>query len=107
MLSDSDQVLTLHHAARKCPGHHVLKPDIVWQRPKQGDAIPEKYRNAGNDHALDKAGPDRSKIIEALRSTKHQGLLGLTTFDEKGDTLNKIITMTRAQAKDRTFPAVN
>ena len=57
--------------------------------------------------ALDKAGPDKAKVIEALRQTKHTGLLGTTEFDEKGDTLNKIITMTQARAKDRTFPAVN
>ena len=57
--------------------------------------------------ALDKSGPDNAKLIEELRKTNHNGLLGTTTFDEKGDTLNKIITMTRAQAKDRTFPTAN
>jgi branched-chain amino acid transport system substrate-binding protein len=57
--------------------------------------------------ALEKAGPERTKVIEALRETKHAGLLGTTRFDEKGDTMNKIITMTRAQASDRSFPAVN
>lgn len=57
--------------------------------------------------ALEKAGPDRARLVEALRATKYEGLLGTTTFDEKGDTLNKVITMTRAKAKDRSFPAVN
>jgi branched-chain amino acid transport system substrate-binding protein len=57
--------------------------------------------------AMEKVGPDRIKLIEALRSLKHEGLLGLTSFDEKGDTLNKVITMTQAQAKDRSFPTVN
>lgn len=57
--------------------------------------------------AIEKAGaPDRAKVTEALRATKHQGIVGLTTFDEKGDTLNKTITMTRANAKERSFPAV-
>lgn len=56
--------------------------------------------------AIEKVGPDKVKLIEAIRQTKHSGLLGTTTFDEKGDTLNKIITMTVASAKDRTFPAV-
>ncbi|MBI4051538.1 MAG: branched-chain amino acid ABC transporter substrate-binding protein [Elusimicrobia bacterium] len=46
----------------------------------------------------------RAALIEKLRKTKYSGLLGLTTFDEKGDTLNKIITMTQARFKDRSFP---
>lgn len=56
--------------------------------------------------ALAKVGADRAKLIEALRRTKHDGIVGTTQFDEKGDTLNKTITMTRADAKTRTFPAV-
>jgi branched-chain amino acid transport system substrate-binding protein len=56
--------------------------------------------------ALAKTGPDRAKLVEALRQTKHEGVLGTTRFDEKGDTLNKIVTMTQAVAKDRTFPVV-
>ncbi len=56
--------------------------------------------------ALAKVGPDRAKVIEALHQTKHEGIVGTTVFDEKGDTLNKKITMTRADAKTRTFPAV-
>lgn len=56
--------------------------------------------------ALAKAGPDRAKLLDALRQTKHAGIVGTTVFDEKGDTLNKTITMTRADAKSRSFPAV-
>ena len=56
--------------------------------------------------ALAKVGPDRAKLIEALRRIKYSGLLGTTVFDEKGDTTNKVITMTQARAKDRSFPAV-
>ncbi|MBI3288467.1 MAG: branched-chain amino acid ABC transporter substrate-binding protein [Elusimicrobia bacterium] len=57
--------------------------------------------------AMERAGgPDRAKIIEELRKTKYSGVLGLTTFDDKGDTLNKIVTMTRARAKDHSFPSV-
>jgi hypothetical protein len=41
-----------------------------------------------------------------LKKTSYTGVLGTTTFDDKGDTLNKIVTMTRARAKDRTFPSV-
>lgn len=43
--------------------------------------------------ALGKAGRDRRGIIEALRGMTYTGVLGTTTFDEKGDTLNKTITV--------------
>jgi branched-chain amino acid transport system substrate-binding protein len=57
--------------------------------------------------ALERAGvPDREKVLEELPKTRYTGLLGLTTFDEKGDTLNKIVTITRAHAKDRSFSSV-
>lgn len=57
--------------------------------------------------AMERAGsPDRAKVIEELKKTKYTGVLGTTTFDDKGDTLNKIVTMTRARAKDRAFPSV-
>lgn len=54
--------------------------------------------------ALEKAGPsDKGRLLEALRATHYEGLLGLTTFDEKGDTNNKTITITRARFKDKAF----
>jgi branched-chain amino acid transport system substrate-binding protein len=57
--------------------------------------------------AMERAGsPDRAKVIDELKKTKYTGVLGTTTFDDKGDTLNKIVTMTRARAKDRAFPSV-
>lgn len=43
--------------------------------------------------AMEKAGPDKAKIIEALRGLSYTGVLGTTTFDEKGDTNNKTITL--------------
>jgi branched-chain amino acid transport system substrate-binding protein len=43
--------------------------------------------------ALAQVGPDRDKIIEYLHQVKHEGVLGTTSFDEKGDTLNKTITL--------------
>lgn len=49
---------------------------------------------------------DREKMIGELGKTHYTGLLGLTTFDEKGDTLNKIITITKAHPKDRSFEAM-
>ncbi|MBI4371363.1 MAG: branched-chain amino acid ABC transporter substrate-binding protein [Elusimicrobia bacterium] len=56
--------------------------------------------------ALERSGPDRERVLAQLRQTRHQGVLGLTVFDEKGDTLNKIVSMTRARAKDRSFQMV-
>ncbi len=43
--------------------------------------------------ALKNVGPDRKKIIEYLHTVKYSGVLGETSFDEKGDTLNKKITL--------------
>ncbi len=58
--------------------------------------------------ALAQAGvpPDREKVLAALPGVRHKGILGETVFDDKGDTQNKIVTMTRARAKDRAFPSV-
>ncbi len=56
--------------------------------------------------ALAKSGPDREKLLAVLPTIRHKGILGETVFDDKGDTLNKIVTMTRAHAKDRSFPTV-
>lgn len=57
--------------------------------------------------AMERAGsPDREKVIAELKKTNYTGVLGTTTFDDKGDTLNKIVTMTRARASDKTFPSV-
>lgn len=43
--------------------------------------------------ALETAGPDRARLVDALRTTRYQGVLGETRFDEKGDTLNHTITL--------------
>jgi ABC-type branched-subunit amino acid transport system substrate-binding protein len=57
--------------------------------------------------AMERAGgPDREKVIEELKKTKHEGVLGTTVFDGKGDTTSKIVTMTRAAAKKRAFDSV-
>ncbi len=42
-------------------------------------------------------GPDREKILTALPHIKHEGVLGVTQFDRKGDTLNKTITIFQVQ----------
>ncbi len=49
--------------------------------------------------ALAQVGPDRAKLIQALHSIKHDGVLGVTAFDDKGDTLSKTITMTKVEKR--------
>ena len=57
--------------------------------------------------ALERAGePDREKVLAALPGVRYKGILGETIFDEKGDTLNHIVTMTRARWSDKGFPSV-
>lgn len=50
--------------------------------------------------------PDREKVLAALPGIHHKGILGETVFDANGDTTNRIVTMTRAHASDRSFPSV-
>lgn len=58
--------------------------------------------------ALERAGaPDREKVLAELPKIHYKGLLGETIFDEKGDTLNKIVTITQAHAKDRSFTSMH
>lgn len=47
--------------------------------------------------ALKSVGPDRKKIIQFLRTLSFNGVLGTTRFDEKGDTLNKTVTLFQVQ----------
>lgn len=51
--------------------------------------------------AIKNAGPDRKKIIDYLRTIKFNGVLGTTSFDEKGDTVNMAITL--FQVKNGAF----
>ena len=47
--------------------------------------------------ALKSVGPDRKKIIDYLHGIHFKGVLGETTFDEKGDTMNKTITLFKVE----------
>jgi branched-chain amino acid transport system substrate-binding protein len=51
-----------------------------------------------------KVGPDRDKIIAALPTVDYTGVLGETKFDDKGDTLNRTITL--FHVKDGKFQPV-
>jgi branched-chain amino acid transport system substrate-binding protein len=54
--------------------------------------------------AIKSAGPNRKKITDYLQHVKYDGVLGTTSFDEKGDTLNKTITL--FQVRDGKFQPV-
>lgn len=57
--------------------------------------------------ALARAGtPDREKVLAALPGVQYKGILGETKFDAKGDTTNRIVTMTRAHWSDKSFPSI-
>jgi branched-chain amino acid transport system substrate-binding protein len=56
--------------------------------------------------ALARSGPDRRALLDSIRQIHHHGILGVTTFDEKGDTTNRIITMMQARSADRSFVVV-
>ena len=43
--------------------------------------------------AIKTVGPDRAKVIKHLQGIKFEGVLGTTSFDEKGDTLNTTVTL--------------
>lgn len=48
---------------------------------------------------------DKEKIIDTVKGMKHKGILGETSFDEKGDTLNKIISV--YQVKEGKFVSLD
>ncbi|MBI3552696.1 MAG: branched-chain amino acid ABC transporter substrate-binding protein [Elusimicrobia bacterium] len=56
--------------------------------------------------SLRKSGPDRARLLEAIRSNSHETMLGDITFDSKGDTLKSLVTMTRADYKAKAFEPV-
>lgn len=56
--------------------------------------------------AFRKAGPSRAKVLEALRATDADTMLGVVRFDGKGDTLKSTITMTRANFGEKRFDTV-
>ncbi|MCR4293992.1 MAG: branched-chain amino acid ABC transporter substrate-binding protein [Elusimicrobia bacterium] len=54
--------------------------------------------------ALRKAGgPDRRKVLEAVRGTSRRTMVGNIVFDSKGDTLSGLVTMTRADFARKKF----
>jgi len=54
--------------------------------------------------ALRKAdGPERKKVLEAVRQTDMRAMIGDVVFDSKGDTLKGLVTMTKADFAHKKF----
>ena len=47
--------------------------------------------------AIEKTGKDPAQIVDYVSRAKFSGILGETTFDAKGDTLNKTISIYRVK----------
>ncbi|MBI5210558.1 MAG: branched-chain amino acid ABC transporter substrate-binding protein [Elusimicrobia bacterium] len=56
--------------------------------------------------AIARAGPERARIVEDIRTRPHQSLLGPMVFDAKGDSQNRTVTMTQARFKERVFDVI-
>ena len=80
-----------------------------WSHDSEGPRPFDHYGYEAAQIVLDglaTAGPDRARLVEAIHRTRHTGLLGVISFDEKGDVRDMTIAMTRARAADRSFPIV-
>ncbi len=56
--------------------------------------------------AFQNAGFDRTRMIENLRETEHDGIIGMIRFDDKGDNTNELVTIVRANYRKRKFEPV-
>lgn len=85
---------------------------IAAYRARWGGEAPRPFDHYGYEsariilEAVAAVGPDRARVLAAVRRTRQAGLLGAASFDEKGDVRGRRIAMTRARAADRSFPVV-
>ncbi len=56
--------------------------------------------------AFENSGFSREKMIETLRETAHDGIIGMIRFDEKGDNTNQLVTIVRASYRKKKFEPV-
>ncbi len=56
--------------------------------------------------ALKAAGPDRARLIRALRAARHESVMGPVEFDEKGDNRDQAVSVTRVNYAERRFEFV-
>lgn len=85
---------------------------ISAYRARWGGESPRPFDHYGYEaariilKAVAEVGPERARVLAAVRRSRHEGMLGVTSFDEKGDVRSRRIAMTRARASDRSFPLV-
>lgn len=94
----------------------AIKPGIPLDRIASGRKFVEEYRRAGYREpygaygpyaydatgiilqALRQVGPDRGKLVDAIRSIRYRGILGEITFDQEGQT--RLVAVTRYVVQD-------
>lgn len=97
-------------------GTLAIKPGVPLERIAAGRRFIEDYRAAGYREpygaygpyaydatnilleALRQVGPDRAKLVDAIRNIRHRGLLGEVTFDRDGQT--QLVAVTRYVVQD-------
>jgi branched-chain amino acid transport system substrate-binding protein len=94
-LPTAKQFVTDYKAKYKAEDYAIYGPTTYDAANIIIDAIAEVMN--GKDE-LDTAA--RKEIITAIGKTNHKGALGTTTFDEYGDTTNKILTMNKVEGAD-------
>lgn len=79
----------------------AAKEFIARYKVRYPDELVKSYDHYGYAAAsvilesIKAVGPDKQKIINYMHATEFDGVLGKTKFDEKGDTINKTITLFR------------
>ncbi|MCM2303631.1 MAG: branched-chain amino acid ABC transporter substrate-binding protein [Elusimicrobia bacterium] len=83
---------------------------VARYQQKYAGAVPRTFDHYGYEaarvalDALRKAGgPDRRKVLEAVRGTSRRTMVGNIVFDSKGDTLSGLVTMTKADFAGKKF----
>jgi branched-chain amino acid transport system substrate-binding protein len=56
--------------------------------------------------AFENSGFNHEKMIETLRATAHDGVIGMIRFDQKGDNTNQLVTIVRANYRKKKFEPV-
>jgi branched-chain amino acid transport system substrate-binding protein len=97
-------------------GTLAIKPGVPLERIATGRRFIEDYRAAGYREpygaygpyaydatnilleALRQVGPDRARLVDAIRNIRYRGLLGEVTFDREGQT--RLVAVTRYVVQD-------
>jgi len=102
--------------AAAAEGTLAIKPGVPLERIPTGRRFIEEYRRAGYREpygaygpyaydatgiildALRQVGPDRAKLVDAIRNIRYRGILGEITFDREGQT--RLVAVTRYVVQD-------